>query len=76
MSATDDFPEDLLDLQHRWYAAEAAWAADPTEEKQHAFADIGAELHAHPYWATTDNRHKAIQKLKRAALDAAQNTAG
>ncbi|MEU6967045.1 hypothetical protein AB0A71_04735 [Kitasatospora aureofaciens] len=41
MSDTD-FPADLLELQQRWYTAEADWAADPTEEKRSAFAAVGA----------------------------------
>ncbi|OKI95113.1 hypothetical protein [Kitasatospora sp. CB01950] len=73
MSDTDDFPADLLDLQRRWYDAEAAWAADPTEEQRTAFTAVGAELRAHPYWAGAENRHKASMKLKQAArLDAAR----
>lgn len=66
MSDTD-FPADLLELQRRWYAAEANWAADPTEEKRSAFATVGAELYSHPYWAGVENRHKAAMKLKQAA---------
>ncbi|AUY53688.1 hypothetical protein [Streptomyces sp. CB01881] len=61
-----DFPADLLELQRRWYTAEADWAADPTEEKRAAFTAVGAELYAHPYWGGTDNRHKAAMKLKQA----------
>ncbi|WBP92037.1 hypothetical protein [Kitasatospora cathayae] len=62
-----DFPADLLELQRRWYTAEADWAADPTEEKRTAFAAVGAELYAHPHWATVGNRHEAEMKLKQAA---------
>lgn len=62
-----DIPADLLELQRRWYEAEADWAADPTEDKRSVFAAVGAELYAHPYWATVDNRHKATMKLKQAA---------
>ncbi|MFJ6384614.1 hypothetical protein ACIQI7_31985 [Kitasatospora sp. NPDC092039] len=51
MSDSSGLPEDLLALQRRWYAAEAAWSADPTEEQRFALAEVGAELHAHPYWA-------------------------
>ncbi|MFI9332652.1 hypothetical protein ACIGZJ_34605 [Kitasatospora sp. NPDC052868] len=65
MSDTD-FPADLLELQRRWYTAEADWAAGPTEEKRSAFTAVGAELHAHPYWAGAENRHKAAMKLKQA----------
>ncbi|WP_327075506.1 hypothetical protein OG196_43015 (plasmid) [Kitasatospora purpeofusca] len=67
MSDTAGFPADLLDLQRRWYAAEAAWAADPAEEHRLAFAEAGAQLYAHPYWATAGNRHKAVMELKQAA---------
>ncbi|MFD5565876.1 hypothetical protein [Kitasatospora griseola] len=66
MSDTADFPIDLLNLQRRWYAAEADWAADATVEKRAQFTAIGTELYAHPYGATADNRHKAEMKLKRA----------
>ncbi|MFJ4192133.1 hypothetical protein [Kitasatospora sp. NPDC089509] len=66
MSDTD-FPADLLELQRRWYAAEADWAADPTEEQRAAFAAVSAELYAHPYRAGVENRHKAEMKLKQAA---------
>ncbi|MEU4303660.1 hypothetical protein [Kitasatospora aureofaciens] len=66
MSDTD-FPADLLELQRRWYTAEADWATDPTEEKRSAFAAVGAELYAHPYWAGVENRNKAEMKLKQAA---------
>ncbi|MFB7678310.1 hypothetical protein ACFC26_43645 [Kitasatospora purpeofusca] len=69
MSDTD-FPADLLELQRRWYTAEADWAADPTEEKLAAFATVGAELYSHPYWATVGNRHEASMKLKQAARPA------
>ncbi|MFD4659645.1 hypothetical protein ACFWP2_28920 [Kitasatospora sp. NPDC058444] len=66
MSDTDDFPLDLLELQRRWYVAEAAWAVDPSEENRAAFSAVSAELHAHPYWAGTEDRHKAAMKLKQA----------
>ncbi|MFF8775257.1 hypothetical protein [Kitasatospora sp. NPDC015120] len=49
MSDTD-FPTDLLGLQRHWYAVEAAWAADPTEENRFALAKVGAELHARTHW--------------------------
>ncbi|MFF2549265.1 hypothetical protein ACFVUY_42825 [Kitasatospora sp. NPDC058063] len=79
MSDSSGFPEDLLALQRRWYAAEAAWAAwaaDPTEENRAAFTEVGAELHAHTHWAEAGNRHEALMRLKRAALpDAAQEPA-
>ncbi|MFF2123758.1 hypothetical protein ACFVXH_41215 [Kitasatospora sp. NPDC058184] len=65
MSDTD-FPDDLLELQRRWYEAEAAWAADPSEEKRVGFAEVGAELYFHPFWATAGNRHKAEMALKAA----------
>ncbi|MEU4303407.1 hypothetical protein [Kitasatospora aureofaciens] len=75
MSDTD-FPSDLLELQRRWYTAEAAWAADPTEEKRAAFAMVSAELYAHSHWASAGNRHQAEMKLKQAARpDAAQEPA-
>ncbi|MFJ4671583.1 hypothetical protein [Kitasatospora purpeofusca] len=67
MSDTTDFPDDLLDLQRRSYAAEAAWAADPSEEHRFAFAEAGPQLYAHPHWATAENRHKAVMGLKQAA---------
>ncbi|MFJ8444397.1 hypothetical protein [Kitasatospora griseola] len=67
MSDTADLPSDLLELQRRWYAAEAGWASDPTDEKRIAFTAVGADLYAHPYWATAGNRHKAEMELKRAA---------
>ncbi|MFE7528544.1 hypothetical protein ACFU7Y_22905 [Kitasatospora sp. NPDC057542] len=66
MSDSIDFPADLLELQRRWYAAEAGWAAGPTEEARSAFAAVGAELYAHPYWAGVGNRHEAEMKLKQA----------
>ncbi|MFD8782586.1 hypothetical protein [Kitasatospora sp. NPDC059599] len=66
MSDTD-FPADLLELQQRWYTAEADWAADPSEQTRAAFAAVGAELYAHPYWASAENRHKAAMNLKQAA---------
>ncbi|WP_033355501.1 hypothetical protein [Kitasatospora aureofaciens] len=62
-----EFPADLIELQRRWYAAEADWAADPTEDKR---AAVGAELHAHPHWATAANRRQAEMKLKQAARPA------
>ncbi|MFJ8628433.1 hypothetical protein ACIRD3_37120 [Kitasatospora sp. NPDC093550] len=65
MSDTD-LPADLLELQRHWYAAEADWAADPTEEKQAAFAAVSAELYSHPHWAGVDNRHQAEMELKQA----------
>ncbi|MFB7668344.1 hypothetical protein ACFC1R_31235 [Kitasatospora sp. NPDC056138] len=75
MSDTD-FPADLLELQRRWYTAEADWAADPTEDKRSAFAAVGAELYSHSYWAGAENRHKAVMKLKQAARpDTAQEPA-
>ncbi|MFE4398681.1 hypothetical protein ACFRPV_33110 [Kitasatospora sp. NPDC056808] len=61
-----DFPDDLLDLQRRWYEAEAAWAADPSMERRAGFAGIGGELYNHPYWAGVENRHKAAMALKAA----------
>ncbi|MFJ4672684.1 hypothetical protein [Kitasatospora purpeofusca] len=67
MSDTTDFPADLLDLSRRWYAAEAAWAADPSDACRFAFAEVGAQLYAHPHWATAENRHKAVMGLKQAA---------
>ncbi|MFE7530323.1 hypothetical protein ACFU7Y_32095 [Kitasatospora sp. NPDC057542] len=67
MSDAVDFPADLLELQRRWYTAEADWMADPTEEQRAAFAAVGAELYAHPYWVGVENRHKAEMKLKQAA---------
>ncbi|MEU9047432.1 MULTISPECIES: hypothetical protein [unclassified Kitasatospora] len=70
------FPADLLELQRRWYAAEAAWAADPTEENRLAFAAVSAELYAHSHWAETGNRHKAEMELKQATRpDTPQETA-
>ncbi|MFJ6770958.1 hypothetical protein ACIQOV_08320 [Kitasatospora sp. NPDC091257] len=66
MSDTDNFPHYLLELQRRWYAAEAAWAADPNEENRAAFSAVSAELHAHPHWAGVEDRHKATMKLKQA----------
>ncbi|MGW2255213.1 hypothetical protein ACWCXH_34275 [Kitasatospora sp. NPDC001660] len=70
------FPADLLELQRRWYTAEADWAADPTEEKRTAFAEVGAELYSHSHWAEVGNRHKAEMKLKQAARpDTAQEPA-
>ncbi|MFF2123568.1 hypothetical protein ACFVXH_40190 [Kitasatospora sp. NPDC058184] len=76
MSDSSGFPEDLLALQRRWYAAETAWSADPTEENRFALTEIGAELHAHPHWAKTGNRHEALMKLKKAARpDTAQEPA-
>ncbi|MER7850566.1 hypothetical protein ABTZ03_42305 [Kitasatospora sp. NPDC096077] len=66
MSDTD-FPADLLELQRRWFTAEADWAGDPTEETRASFSVVSAELYAHPYWAGVDNRHKAEMKLKQAA---------
>ncbi|MFJ4799129.1 hypothetical protein [Kitasatospora purpeofusca] len=75
MSDTD-FPADLLELQRRWFTAEADWAADPTEDKRSAFVAVGGELHSHPYWAGAENRHKAAMKLKQAARpDIAQEPA-
>ncbi|GAB7188952.1 hypothetical protein ATKI12_8783 [Kitasatospora sp. Ki12] len=73
MSDSSGFPEDLLALQRRWYAAEADWAADPTEDKRSAFAAVGAELYSHSYWAGAENRHKAEMALKQAAR---QDTVG
>ncbi|MFE2728764.1 hypothetical protein [Kitasatospora sp. NPDC059327] len=77
MSDSSGFPEDLLALQRRWYAAEAAWAADPTEENRFALTEVGAELHAHEHWAKAGNRHEALMKLKQAArpADPAQDPA-
>ncbi|MFC5889717.1 hypothetical protein ACFQ0M_49040 [Kitasatospora aburaviensis] len=76
MSDTD-FPADLLELQRRWYTAEADWAADPSEEKRAAFAAVGTELYAHVYWGGVENRHKAAMKLKQAARpDTAEAPAG
>ncbi|MEV7188234.1 hypothetical protein [Kitasatospora sp. NPDC093102] len=70
------FPSDLLELQRRCHEAEAAWAADPTEENRFAFTRVGAELYAHPFWATAGNRHEASMRLKRAARpDTAQDPA-
>ncbi|MET8630282.1 hypothetical protein ABZW30_42360 [Kitasatospora sp. NPDC004669] len=75
MSDTD-FPADLLELQRRWYTAEADRAADPNEEKRSAFTAVGTELYAHPYWASVKNRHQADMKLKQAARpDTAQEPA-
>ncbi|MGW7582730.1 hypothetical protein ACWGKU_28755 [Kitasatospora sp. NPDC054768] len=65
MSDTE-FPADLLELQRRWYAAEAEWSADPTEENRLAFTTIGAELYAHEHWAQVGNRHETEMKLKQA----------
>ncbi|MFJ9447194.1 hypothetical protein ACIRRH_35890 [Kitasatospora sp. NPDC101235] len=67
MSDTD-FPADLLELQRRWYTAEADWAADPTAEQRAAFAAVGSELYSHEHWAKAGNRHEAEMKLKQAAL--------
>ncbi|MFF4385123.1 hypothetical protein [Kitasatospora sp. NPDC001547] len=77
MSDAIDFPADLLDLQRRWYAAEADWVADPTEQARSAFAAVGAELYAHPYWAGAGNRHKTEMALKQAGRpdDASQASA-
>lgn len=74
MSDAFDFPADLLDLQRRWYAAEADWVADPTEQARFAFTAVGGELYAHPYWAGAENRHKAEMNPKQAGRpdDAAQ----
>lgn len=77
VSDASEFPADLLDLQRRWYAAEADWVAHPTEQARSAFAAVGAELYAHPYWAGTKNRHEAEMKLKQDGRpdDAAQDSA-
>ncbi|MFB7669562.1 hypothetical protein ACFC1R_37610 [Kitasatospora sp. NPDC056138] len=64
-------PADLIDLQQRWYLAEAAWADHPTEETKEAFAAVSAELYSHPYWGTVDNRHKAVVAVRKAARAAA-----
>ncbi|MFJ2864096.1 hypothetical protein [Kitasatospora sp. NPDC087314] len=74
MSDTD-FPADLLELQRRWYTAEAAWAADPTEEKCSAFAAVSAELYAHEHRAKAGNRHEASMRLKQAARPDAEASA-
>jgi hypothetical protein len=66
VSDTDEFPPDLLDLQRRWYEAEAVWASDPSEDNRAAFSAVGAELYSHPYWAGVDDRNKALIKLKKA----------
>ncbi|MFJ2868248.1 hypothetical protein [Kitasatospora sp. NPDC087314] len=75
MSETNDFPPDLLTLQRSWYAAEAAWASDPSEENRAAFSSVAAELYAHPYWAGVKNRHEAEMKLKQASRPAGESPA-
>ncbi|MFE4398691.1 MULTISPECIES: hypothetical protein [Streptomycetaceae] len=76
MSDTHVFPADLLDLQRRWYAAEAAWVADPTEETRGVFAAVGAELYAHPHWGGVGNQYEAFMALKKAGRpDAAASAA-
>ncbi|WP_380282548.1 hypothetical protein [Kitasatospora purpeofusca] len=67
ISESSGLPEDLLALQRRWYAAEAARTADPTEENRSALTAVGAELHAHPHWAQAGNRHEALMRLQQDA---------
>ncbi|GGU55934.1 hypothetical protein GCM10010502_02780 [Kitasatospora aureofaciens] len=44
-----DSPADLLELQRRWYTAEAGPVADPSEEERPASAAVSAELYSHAH---------------------------
>ncbi|MFJ9460911.1 hypothetical protein ACIRST_38310 [Kitasatospora sp. NPDC101447] len=70
-----EFPADLLELQRRWYTAEAAWATDPAEDTRTAFSKVSAELYAHSFWAGAGNRHKAETALKQAGRPATETSA-
>ncbi|MFG2845986.1 hypothetical protein ACGF12_22870 [Kitasatospora sp. NPDC048296] len=69
-------PEDLarqrlevVEVQRKWYAAEAAWTEDSTDRGLYeAFIRVGLELHAHPYWAAAGgNRFEAERDVREAA---------
>ncbi|MET9403135.1 hypothetical protein [Kitasatospora sp. NPDC002965] len=61
--------EEAVEVQRRWFVAEAAWQADPTDPAvKEAFTAVGGELYAHPYWrAAGGNRFEAERDVRNAA---------
>jgi hypothetical protein len=69
-----DFPDDLLELQRNWFAAERTWEqAAPGEQATVAYRrvhEIAVALHRHPWMqgqAETGSRYKARMALRKAA---------
>lgn len=57
-----DFPADLVDLQRRFFALEAA--GEVTRE----WTDTAVRLSGHPWWATSgENRYEARNALRALA---------
>jgi hypothetical protein len=69
-----DFPDDLLDLQREFFAAEKAWKeagkrgdAEATTAAYQRTQDAAMALHRHPWMNATENRYKARLALREAA---------
>jgi hypothetical protein len=68
-----EFPQDLIELQRAWDAADArrtAAARDPDDDYDAAHAaalDAVEALNDHEYWETVENRHEAKQALRKVA---------
>lgn len=72
-----DFPPDLLDLQRKFFAAEAAWEqagasgdAEATEAAYQRTQDVVVALHRHPWMreqAEAGKRYEARMALREAA---------
>lgn len=56
-----DFPADLLELQRRFLALEAAGEVTPE------MTDVAVRLSGHPWWAESGDRFKARTALRELA---------
>jgi hypothetical protein len=69
-----DFPDDLVNLQRDWFAAEKAWEeADPGESATAAYErvhELTMALHRHPWMQAAENRYEARMALRQAARSA------
>lgn len=69
-----DFPDDLVQLQRDWFAAEKAWEeADPGEPATAAYRrvhELTLKLHRHPFMQDAENHDAARTALRKAAQSA------
>ena len=69
-----DFPDDLVQLQRDWFAADEARTAAARSGDSEVFAvadgrlqDVTMALHRHPYMQASETRYQARMALREAA---------
>jgi hypothetical protein len=69
-----DFPDDLIQLQRDFFAAEERWRQaaaggddDAVGQAYRTAHDAALALHRHPWWDTTETRYQARLALREAA---------